>query len=109
MAELKFRVLRTPGGWDGSLTIPLSDAAAAVAEARGLVGPSGAPATGIKVTTSAPTKELAAKKTAASALKLLKNPLVQSVLPPQAALAINVLEKVPFKKVGKSLKKLKFW
>lgn len=109
MAEMKFRVLRTPGGWDGTITLPFTPEAAAAAAARGMVGPNGNPATGLVVKASGSSKEVAAKKAAAGALKLLQNPLVQSVLPPQAAVAINVLKKVPFKKIGNVAKKLKFW
>jgi Fe-S oxidoreductase len=109
MGELKFRVVRTAGGWDGTITIPFMPDAAAAAAARGLVGPNGGPATGIVVKASGASKETAAKKTAAAALKMLNNPLVQSVLPPQATVAINVLKKVPFKKIGNVAKKLKFW
>jgi hypothetical protein len=109
MAEMKFRVLRTPGGWDGTITLPFTPEAAAAAAARGMVGPNGAPATGLVVKAQGATKEVAAKKAAAGALKLLSNPLVQSVMPPQAVVAINVLKKVPFKKIGNVAKKLKFW
>ena len=75
MAEMKFRVLRTPGGWDGTLTLPFTPEAAAAAAARGMVGPSGAPATGLVVKASGESKEVAAKKVAAGALKLLNNPM----------------------------------
>lgn len=103
MAELKVRIMKTAGGWDGTIDVPFAPGAAL---------PPGVPegATGIKATArGAPSGEVAVKKAAAGALAVLDNPAVQALLPPQAAIAINVLKKVPFKKAAKFAKKLKFW
>jgi hypothetical protein len=95
MPEVKVRILKTAGGWDATIMVPtLPGAPGPIFAATAKAQPSG---------------EVAVKKAAAGALKVLDNPAVQAMLPPQAAIAINVLKKVPFKKAAKFAKKLKFW
>lgn len=97
MSEMKFRVVRTAGGFDGTVSIPFLPGAAASLPTL----PTGAPPKALSVTAKAATKEKAAKKAASAALKVLDNPIVQSVLPPQAAMALNIAKKVPWKKLRK--------
>lgn len=95
MKELRFRVVKTAGGWDGTLTLPFEP---------GVALPSTVPpgAKGIAVTErGAPSKNAAAKGVAKKALKMLDNPAVQAVMPPQARIALKVMKKVPFGKLKK--------
>lgn len=95
MSELRFRVVKTAGGWDGTITLPFLPG-------QGPPMPSsGEPAKALAITAKAPTKKAAAQKAAAGAMKVLSNPVVQSVMPPQAAMAINVAKKVPWGKIKK--------
>lgn len=111
MSEVKFRVVKTRGGWDGIVTLPfLPGGATALAQqlppaAAAALVPAGAEAQGVKVKVKASSKGEAVKKAAGAAMKLLNNPMVQAAMPPQVALALNVAKKLPLKK----LKKLKFW
>lgn len=101
MTEVKFRIVKTRGGWDGVISLPFTPAGRA-----GLPpGPDGAPPTHATVTAKGKSKDQAVKNAAKGALKLLKNPAVQAAMPPQVAIAMKVAEKLPLAK----LKKLKFW
>lgn len=105
MSEVTFRVQRQSasgrpmGGWIGTVTMPFVPGAAVPASMA--TTPDGAPAKAVTVTAKAATKTAAAKKAAAAALKMLDNPAVQAVLPPQAALALKVAKKIPFKRLKK--------
>ena len=109
--EVRFRLLKTRGGWDGIVTLPfLPGGAAALAQqlppaAAAALVPAGAEAQGVNVKVKAKSKGEAVKKGAKAALKLLDNPMVQAAMPPQVAIAMNIAKKLPLKK----LKKLKFW
>lgn len=111
MSEVKFRILKTRGGWDGIVTLPFVPGGAAqlaqqlpMPAAAELVRADGA-ATGVTVKVKAKSKGAAVKKAAGAAMKLLDNPMVQAAMPPQVAMALNIAKKLPLKK----LKKLKFW
>jgi hypothetical protein len=106
--EVRFRMLKTRGGWDGIVTLPfLPGGAAALAQqlppAAAAQLPADASSVAIKV--KAKSKGAAVKKAAGAAMKLLDNPMVQAAMPPQVAMALNIAKKLPLKK----LKKLKFW
>ena len=111
MSEVKFRVVKTRGGWDGIVTLPfLPGGAAALAQqlppaAAAQLAPGGADTSAIAVKVKAKSKGAAVKKAAGAAMKLLNNPMVQAAMPPQVAMALNIAKKLP---LGK-LKKLKFW
>ena len=106
--EVKFRMLKTRGGWDGIVTLPfLPGGAAALQQALPPAAAAQLPAdaTSVAVKVKAKSKGAAVKKAAGAAMKLLDNPMVQAAMPPQVAMAMNIAKKLPLKK----LKKLKFW
>lgn len=106
--EVKFRVVKTRGGWDGIVTLPfLPGGAAALAQQLPPAAAAQLPpdASGVAIKVKAKSKGAAVKKGAKAALKLLDNPMIQAAMPPQVAIAMNIAKKLPLKK----LKKLKFW
>lgn len=108
MSEVKFRVVKTRGGWDGIVTLPfVPGGAAALAQQLPPAAAAQLPAdaAGVSVKVKAASKGAAVKKAAGAAMKLLNNPMVQAAMPPQVAMALNIAKKLPLKK----LKKLKFW
>lgn len=100
-SEVRFRIVKTRGGYDGTISLPFTPAARAELPA----GPGGEPPSHVAVTAKGKTKSKAVKSAAKGALKLLKNPAVQAAMPPQVQVAMKIAEKLPLKK----LKKLKFW
>lgn len=95
MSEVRFRLVKTRGGWDGTVVLPFLPG-------QGPPLPNGAPAPALTVTAkAAPSKAAAAKKAAAGALKVLNNPAVQAVMPPQVAVAMKVAKAVPWGKLKK--------
>jgi len=96
---VRVRVVKTAGGWDGEISLPFAPGARLPEEMQ--TAPSGAPATGIKVKATGKTKTAAAQNAAGKALKVLNNPAVQAVLPPQVAIAAKIAKKVPFGKLKK--------
>lgn len=74
--EIKFQVKRASKGlWEGVITLPVV----------------GKPGVAYKAVGKADSKAMALGKAAAGAKKLLENPLIAAVLPPQAALAVKGL------------------
>lgn len=76
MPEMKFRVERTANGWDGTVVLPF-----AVPQPGG--------GTGVAVTAAGPTKKEALLKAAGIAERVMANPVLSALLPPQAALALK--------------------
>lgn len=99
MSEVRIRVVKTAGGWDGTISLPF--AADAVLPPGLAKTEAGNPATGIAVTAKGKSKTAAAQNAAGKALKILNNPTVQAVLPPQVAIAAKIAKKLPFKKLKK--------
>ena len=95
-SEVRFRVVKTRGGWDGTVVLPFLPGQGPP------MAPSGEPAARLAVTAKGKaSKTAAAKQAAGAALKVLDNPAIQAVMPPQAAIALKVLKKVPFGKLKK--------
>lgn len=108
MPEMKFRVQRLSStgrpvsGWQGVVSLPFVPGAMVPTA----IAPGGAPdvsADGkrLAVTATGPSKSSAAKKAAGAALKVLSNPAVQAVMPPQAKLALTAIKKVPWGRIKK--------
>lgn len=89
MATLQFRLRKVAGGWEGNICLP-----------NGI--------TKVQTSAVAPTKAKALERAAALAESVLDNPVVQAVLPPQAAIALRGVRRVAeVAKLGRgALKKL---
>lgn len=79
------------GSWVGTITLPMQP---------GALIPGAGPALQ-QVAAKAATPKQAIGKAAALMDQALSNPLVQAILPPQAALAINAVKGIASGKVGK--------
>ena len=100
--ELVFRAERqSDGSYRGTVVIPTMPGAPSPA---GLPVTPGEAPRAVTATATGHTKKAAVAKTAKAALKALNNPMVQSVMPPQAVAAVKAAQTAL--KVGKKLRKL---
>lgn len=94
-AEVQWVCNKTPTGWQGIVKVPLNLGRALVISRAG------------------ETKQAATSKAISAATNVLDNPLVKSLLPPQAAMALSVLRSPTAQKAAavafSAAKKLKFW
>lgn len=93
--EVRWTVNKTPSGWQGLITIPLTDG-------RSLL-----------VSRVADSKPEATKKAISAASNVLESPLAKMLIPPQAQAALRVLQSPTAQKAAmvafNAAKKLKFW
>lgn len=87
-AELSFLVEKTDNGYRGIVRVPL-DAGRALFVAR-----------------TAKSKPAAAKKATSAASKVINNPVVSSLIPPQARFALNLVQSDKARSIAKKLLKL---
>lgn len=91
MAEMKFRVRKTAGGYDGIISVPFA-----------VRDPQVPGASGIKATAKGPTKKAAIARAANIAEKALANPVISALLPPGAGPALKAAQMLAKSGVAKT-------